>query len=131
MAALHRFIDHLNSVHTNIKFTNKTSSHHIPLFQTLIYVKEDHLHTRLYTTPSDRHMYLNDHSEHPSSLKKSIAYSLFLTLKKIHSGLLHLLEVNMHLYLYILRRDYQHELSAQAWKQPKEIPRSQLLSPKN
>ena len=92
---LKEFINHLNKVHPTIKFTSKISSSQIPFLDLMIYIKDKKLHTRLYTRSSDRHMYLNYNSELPMSLKKSIPYSQFLRLMRIH-----LLEAEIHMYLF-------------------------------
>ena len=39
--------------------------------------------TRLYTKPTDKHMYLNYHSDHPLSMKRSIVYPQFLRMKRL------------------------------------------------
>ena len=75
----------------------------------------------------DRHMYLNYFSEHPMSLKKSIPYSQFLRLKKIHSETLYLLESQIHLYLYFRWREYPHDIILQAWTDTNKFTREQLL----
>ena len=49
---------------------------------------------------TDRHMYLNYSLEHPRSLKKSIPYSQFLRLKRIHSEPKYLLEAQIHMYFF-------------------------------
>ena len=101
--SLVEFIEHLNTVHPTI------------------------IHTRLYTKPKDRHMYLNYSSEHPMSLKKSIPYSQFLRLKKIHSENQHLLESQIHLYFYFRWREYPHDIILQAWTDTNKFTREQLL----
>ena len=85
MNSLTRLIEHLNTVHPTIKFTNDISETRISFLDLTIYIEQSKVHTSLYTKPTDRHMYLNYFSEHPMSLKKSIPYSQFLRLKKIHS----------------------------------------------
>ena len=85
MNSLTKFIEHLNTVHPTIKFTSDISETRISYLDLTIYIEQSKLHTRLYTKPTDRHMYLNYFSEHPISLKKFIPYSQILRLKKIHS----------------------------------------------
>ena len=86
----------LNIVHPTIKFTSDISDREISFLDLTIYIKQSTLHTRLYTKPTDRHMYLNYLSEHPMSLKTSRPYSQFLRLKKIHSETQYLLESHIH-----------------------------------
>ena len=72
-------------------------------------------------------MYLNYSSEHPVSLKKSIPYSQFLRLKKIHSETQHLLEAQIHMYLFFRWREYLHDIILKAWMDTKKSTREQLL----
>ena len=103
--SLVEFIEHLNTVHPTIKFTSEISDTQKSFLDLSIYINQSTLHTKLYTKPTDRHMYLNYFSEHPMSLKKSIPYSQFLRLKKIHSENQHLLESQIQLYLYFRWRE--------------------------
>ena len=79
------FINHLNTVHSSIKFTRDISPTEIPFLDLIINTTGSKLYTRLHTKTTDRHMYLNFRSEHPLSLKKPISYSQFLRLKGIHT----------------------------------------------
>ena len=121
------FIEHLNTVHPTIKFTSDISDTQITFLDLSIYISQSTLHTRLYTKPTDSHMYLNYFSEYPMSLKKSIPYSQFLRLKKIHSENHHLLESQIHLYFYLRWREYPHHTILQAWTDTNKFTREQLL----
>ena len=79
------FIEHLNTVHPTIKFTSNISQTEVAFLDLIIYIRGDKLYTRIHTKSTDRHMFLNFHSEHSISLKRSIPYSHFLRLKRIHS----------------------------------------------
>ena len=59
MNSLTKFIEHLNTVHPPIKFTSDISETRISFLDLTIYIEQSKLHTRLYTKPMDRHMYLN------------------------------------------------------------------------
>ena len=59
MDLLLEFIDHLNIVHPNTKFTSDSSDTEISFLDLTIYIQQSQLHTRLYTKTTDRHMYLN------------------------------------------------------------------------
>ena len=65
MESLKEFILHLNTVHPTLKITSVISSTEIAFLDLTIYITDDKLCTRLYTKDTDRHMYLNLHSEHP------------------------------------------------------------------
>ena len=98
LTAVQLFINHLNTVHLTIKFTGEISSQQISTLDLIIYVKEDQLHTRCYTKPPDRHMYLKYLSEHSCNLKRSTLSSQFVRLRKFHSESQHLLEAQIHIY---------------------------------
>ena len=76
-----RKINELNTKHTSIKFEFKYWRQQIEFLDTLVCK----LPTTLYKKPTDRQNYLHSKSEHPYSLKKSIAYSQALRIKRICS----------------------------------------------
>ena len=64
----------------------KTQNKEINFLDTIIvYKRGKSLQTRLYRKKSDRQNYLHHKSEHPKSLKESIAYSQALRIKRICS----------------------------------------------
>ena len=81
-----RFFEKLNQQHPSIKFEMKYSKDKIEFLDTLIYKdKNNNIQTTLYKKPTDRQNYIHSKSAHPFSLKKSIAYSQALRLKRICS----------------------------------------------
>ena len=101
MNSLLEVINHLNTVHYTIKFTRDITPPEISFLDLIIYIKGSKLYTRLHTNTTDRHIYLNFCSEHPMSLKKSIPYSQFLRLKRVHTEPQHLLEAK-HICIFSL-----------------------------
>ena len=95
MDSVLEFIKHLNTVHPTITFTSTISQTEVAFLDLIIYIRGDKLYTRLHTKNTDIHMYLNFHSEHPMSLKRSIPYSQFLRLKRIHSESHYLLQAQI------------------------------------
>ena len=76
----------INSCHASIKFDYEISIKEVNFLDTTVYVNKDNrLKTRLYVKPTDRQSYLHRKSEHPRSLKNSIAYGQALRIKKICS----------------------------------------------
>ena len=128
MDPLLKFIIHLNIVHPTIKFTSGISDTEISFLDLTIYIQQSQLHTRLYTKTTDRYMYLNYFSEHPMSLKKSIPYSQFLRLKRIHSEPQYLLEAQIHMYLFFMWREYPHDILLEAQMETNKFTREQLLT---
>ena len=110
MDLLLEFMDHLNIVYPTIKFTSDISHTEISFLDLTIYISNCKQYTRLYTKTTDRHMYVNYYSEHPMSLKRSIPYSQFLRLKRIHSEHQYLLEAQIHMSLFFIWREYPHDV---------------------
>ena len=70
------FMSELNQKHHSTKFDYKFVCKQIEFLDTLVYIdKQNKLETTLFRKSSDRQNFLNTKSEHPYSLKKSIAYS--------------------------------------------------------
>ena len=80
---LTEFLNELNTKHTSVKFEFKYSRQQIEFLDTLVY--NNKLQTTLYKKPADRQNYLHSKSKHSYSLKKSIAYSQALRIKRICS----------------------------------------------
>ena len=80
MDSLLEFINHLNTVHSPVKFTKDISPPEISFLDLTIYIKGSTLHTRLHTETTDRHMYLNFSSGHHMSLKNE--YHIHNSLKE-------------------------------------------------
>ena len=118
MDSLLECINHLNTVNSTIKFTREISPTEISFLDLIKCTKGSRLHTS-YTKTTDRHMYLNFCSEHPTSLKSSIQYSQFLRLKRIHIEPQYLLEAQLHMYFFFIWREYPHDTILRAWKKTK------------
>ena len=63
------FITHLNQIYPTIKFISETLYTEVSFLDLLIYIINGTLYTRLYIKPTDKHMYLDYHSDHPLGLK--------------------------------------------------------------
>ena len=80
------FFEKLNQQHLPIKFEMKYSKDKIEFLDALTYKdKNNYIQTTLYKNPTDHQNYIHSKSAHPFSLKKSIAYSQALRLKRICS----------------------------------------------
>ena len=81
------FLFELNTKHSSIKFEFKYSRELleslIEFLDALVYRDNNKLQTTLYKKATDRQNYLHSKSEHPYSLKKSIAYSQTMRIKRI------------------------------------------------
>jgi hypothetical protein len=131
MAAFEAFLAYLNQAHATIKFTHEVSPISLNFLDVTVYV-DDHgqLQTKLYTKPTDAHLYLYPASSHPPSTKKAIPYSQALRIRKICSTLQDLLEGMTILRTYFQRRGYSKALIENAISKASAIDRDTLLVPR-
>jgi hypothetical protein len=80
---LKEFLEVINTVHPTIKFDHKFSRERIEFLDTIVKLENGKLSTTLFTKPTDRRAYLHSNSYHPSSTKRSIAYSQATRLRRI------------------------------------------------
>ena len=81
---LKQFLEYMNSVDENIKFTHKFSKHKIDFLDvTVIKDTQGNLSTDVYQKETDTHSYLHQESAHPENCKKGIPYSQFLRLRRL------------------------------------------------
>ena len=101
------FLEKLNQQHSSIKFEMKYFKEKIEFLDTLIYKdKNNNIQTTLYKKPTDRQNYIHSKSAHPFSLKKSIAYSQALRLKRICSTTGEYEKHTDNLKKQLLKKDY-------------------------
>ena len=70
-----RFIDYLNLIDPNIRFTANFSSAKVNFLDVEVSLHDGEISTDLYVKPTDTHQYLLASSCHPNHIKSSIAYS--------------------------------------------------------
>ena len=80
-----KWFEHLNSSHSTIKFTIEYSYEKIPFLDTLVYIEDNIVKTKLYKKPIDKKQYLHYNSEHPNYMKNSIPYAQALRYRRIIS----------------------------------------------
>ena len=104
------FLNELNTKHTSIKFEFKYSRQQIEFLGTLVYMDNNNkLQTTLYKKPTDRQNYFHSKSEHPYSLKKSIAYSQALPIKRICSTQNEFEKHSRNLLQQLKKKGYHHD----------------------
>lgn len=81
--SLFTWFEHLNNSHSTIKFTMDYSFKEIPFLDTLVYIENDTIKTRLYKKAIDKKQYLHYNSEHPYYIKNSIPYAQALRYRRI------------------------------------------------
>jgi hypothetical protein len=77
------WVQFLNNSHTSIKFTLEFSKIEIPFLDTLVYIDNNKIKTKLYKKPTDNKQYLHFNSEHPAHIKKAIPYAQALRYRRI------------------------------------------------
>lgn len=75
--------DHLNTCHNSIKFEITFSKERVSFLDTITYIEDDTIKTRLYTKPTDKKQYLHYYSYHPRHIFSSIPYSQSIRYRRI------------------------------------------------
>jgi len=78
-----KWFQYLNSSHSTIKFTLDYSYKQIPFLDTLVYLEQNIVKTRLYKKPTDKKQFLEYSSEHPQYMKNATPYSQALRYRRI------------------------------------------------
>ena len=83
---LEDFINHINSLHSTIKFTHEFSKSHISFLDVTVSLDNNNKISKdLFVKWTDIHQYLLHISCHPSHIKKSIPFSLASRIRRICS----------------------------------------------
>jgi hypothetical protein len=83
---LHEFLAYINEYHPTIKFTVEQSTQEVNFLDLTIYKDEnDTVQTKLYTKPTDAHLYLHYSSCHHKSTKEAIPFSQALRARRLCS----------------------------------------------
>ena len=80
---LEKFLDDLNSLNSNIKFTHESSKKNVTFLGFRAKPLKGHLTADLHIKDTDRHQHLHFNSSHPDYTKRSIIYSQASRLAKI------------------------------------------------
>ena len=128
---LKNFIAELNLLHPTIKFDAKYSKTSIEFLDTKIYKSADgKLQMTLYTKPTDRQSYLHNKSYHPSSCKRSIAYSQALRIRRICSEDSEFMVHTNKLVERLIERGYDKSAVQEQITKVYEMSRNSLLATK-
>ena len=129
---LQHFLDTLNTLHPTIKFDAKYSKTSVEFLDTKVYKSSNgKLQTTLYTKPTDRQSYLHNKSYHPSSCKRSIAYSQALRIKRICSEAPEFEQHTKKLSAKLVQRGYDQKLVDEQIDKARQTDRLDLLKPKD
>ena len=125
------FVQHLNNVHSSIKFTAEYSKTEVVFLDVVTRVNHDHsIITTLYTKPTDNHGYLDFSSCHPYHNKSSIPYSQFLRIRRNCTLWQDFVINSMKLVTYLSLRGYPYRLIQGALLRVNKLTQSQVLNHK-
>jgi len=110
--SLQSFLQSINQQHPSIKFEAQMSNKEINFLDTTIYIKNNHLLTKLYSKPTDRQSYLHNNSYHPNATKRGIPFSQALRMKRICSEMSEL-TINLNTLKSTLKSHGYHECTIQ------------------
>ena len=126
------FLEEINRLHPTIKFDAKYSTSSIEFLDTKVYKFTDgKLHTTLYTKPTDRQSYLHNKSYHPTSCKRSIAYSQALRIKRICSEPSEFEKHTTTLSKKLVDREYDQRMINHQINKARQSDRKKQLEPKD
>lgn len=78
-----KFLNFLNNCHPSIKFEYTFSDQQVSFLDTVTYIEDDKIKTKIYIKPTDRKQYLHYDSDHPYHTKHSIPYSQAIRYRRI------------------------------------------------
>ena len=81
--ALLNFTEWLNSLSNSIKFTAKYSEIQLEVMDTLLFIINGRIESKVYFKPTDGHVYLLPQSSHYQSLYRNIPYGVALRFRRI------------------------------------------------
>ena len=126
---LKSFINHLNSSHETIKFTNEQSRGSISFLDVQVSVGEGGvLSTDLFCKPTDTHQYLHKKSCHPWHTKKAIPYGQALRFRRICSEDRQFQERVGELAGWLKERGYEESLVNEQIDRVRRLDRTTLLA---
>ena len=126
---LQSFLQEINLLHPTIKFESKLSFNEIDFLDCHIYKSKDgKLQTTVYTKPTDRKSYLHNKSYHPTSSKRSIAYSQALRIRRICSEEKEYVKETEKLIKQLENRGHNNATTKKEIQKAHNIPRENLLT---
>jgi hypothetical protein len=125
--SLQEFVTYLNSCVDSIKFTVESSETNVNFLDMKVKVKDQRIHTDLYSKPTDSHSYLLYDSAHPQRCKDSIPYSQFLRVRRICSSDTDYKDNILVLTCHFMGRGYPMKLLWKAAALVQSLDRDELL----
>ena len=118
-----------NSVNPNIQFTMESDKSGVAFLDMFTWIQGQSIHTKPYTKPTDRKLYLRYDLCHPGHQKSGIAYSQALRLKRICSQRIHLDQELENLKSNLVKRGHPIRQVNIQIRKTYRIDRTSLLNP--
>ena len=80
--SLTHFLEHVNNILQNVKFTYECSKTTLPLLDISVQIALNNIFTTLHKKPADSHSYLHYNRCHPVHIKNSIIYTQFFKIQE-------------------------------------------------
>ena len=125
--SLKEFQNYANSIHPNIKVELRYSNDKIEFLDTMVILENGQIITDLYTKPTDKHIYVDRKSSHPTNVKKSLPYGLGIRLKRICSRDSDYIKRRGELKCYLRKRGYSSNFIETQLIKVDKLKRSDLL----
>ena len=129
--ALLNFTEWLNSLNNSIKFTVKYSEVYLEVLDTLLFIINGRIESKVYFKPTDGHMSLLSQSSHYQSLYRNIPYGVALRLRRICSRDDWFHEQLQEFKQFFKRRRYSNKIISNGFGRAINTTRSDALLPKS
>ena len=116
-----------NSINPRIKLELRLSRQQIEFLDVITMIDGDKIATDVYSKESDKHLYLNVKSEHPTSVKNCIAYGLGIRAKRICSDDKNFEKQKLHIKNHLKRRGYKAHTINKQLRKVDNLDRQQLF----
>ncbi|XP_030068592.1 uncharacterized protein LOC115476378 [Microcaecilia unicolor] len=132
MVELRLFLEYLNSVDSNIKFTSRIAQNEIEFLDIkIIRTKEKGFATTIFRKPTDRNVLLHYQSFHHQGLKKGIPVGQLLRLRRLCSSISEFKKQAAEMIERFRARGYPMKILKNAYKRALYAHRPWLMLPKS
>lgn len=127
-SSLQLLLKKLNEFHNSIKFTMEYSQQEVHFLDTVIYIVDKRIHSKVYTKPTDKKQFLFFSSCHPQHVMRAIPYAQSIRYRRNTSLNAVFFESLETLKLQFLNRGYPKKLVQSEIDRCALLPRSATLS---
>ena len=122
------FINHINSLHSTIKFTHEFSKSHISFPDLMVSLDNNNkISMDLFVKSTNTHQYLLHTSCHPRHIRKSIPFSLALRIRRICSTTEKFQQRTNELLEFLCKRGHRRQYVQSQTNKVFQIPRLDSL----